>query len=209
MSIHIPLFCDALSMQPLLVQSSYQGVVSLTFLELSKIFSWNLCICRNRSFHENFKLKLCMCAQSHALGTRTKFQLEILTINVISSIVYFREIILESLRNVSETTSSHLYQGSLAKLAWISKHYNDVIISKMASQITSLTIAYSTGLFRPRSNKTLMLRITGLCEGNSPGTSEFSAQRASKTENVSIWWRHHDMSVCSLSVCNIYAIVKY
>ena len=39
-----------------------------------------------------------------ALGTRTKFQFEIRTINVISSIVYFREIILESSRNVSETT---------------------------------------------------------------------------------------------------------
>ena len=39
-----------------------------------------------------------------ALGTRTKFQFEILTINVISSIVYFRKIILESSRNVSETT---------------------------------------------------------------------------------------------------------
>ena len=53
--------------------------------------------CRNHIYGENFKLKLCMCAQSHALGTRTKFQLEILTINVISGIVYFREIILESL----------------------------------------------------------------------------------------------------------------
>ena len=60
--------------------------------------------CRNHSSHENFMLKLCTCAQSHALGTRTKFQLEIHTINVISSIVYFREIILESSRNVSETT---------------------------------------------------------------------------------------------------------
>ena len=39
-----------------------------------------------------------------ALGTRTKFQFEILTINVICSIVYFREIILESSQNVSETT---------------------------------------------------------------------------------------------------------
>ena len=57
--------------------------------------------CRNRSSYENFKLKLCTCAQSMALGTRTKFQLEILTINVISIIVYFREIILESSRNVS------------------------------------------------------------------------------------------------------------
>ena len=45
-----------------------------------------------------------MCAQSHALGTRTKFQLEILTTNVISGILYFRKIILESSRNVSETT---------------------------------------------------------------------------------------------------------
>ena len=59
---------------------------------------------RNHTSYVNFKLKLCTCAQSHALGTHTKFQLEILTINVISGIVYFREIILESSRNVSETT---------------------------------------------------------------------------------------------------------
>ena len=59
---------------------------------------------RNRTFDENFKLKLCTWAQSYALGTRTKFQLKILTINVISGIVYFREIILESSRNLSETT---------------------------------------------------------------------------------------------------------
>ena len=29
------------------------------------------------------------------------------------------------------------------------------------------------------------------CEGNSPVTGEFLAQRASNAENVSIWWRHH------------------
>ena len=39
---------------------------------------------------------------SPALGTHTKFQLEIININVISGIVYFREIILESSQNVSE-----------------------------------------------------------------------------------------------------------
>ena len=27
--------------------------------------------------------------------------------------------------------------------------------------------------------------------GNSPVTGEFPAQRASNTENVSIWWRHY------------------
>ena len=45
--------------------------------------------------------------------------------------------------------------------------------------------------FRRRSKKTSKLRVTGLCEGNSPGTGEFLAQRASNAENVSIWWRHH------------------
>ena len=60
--------------------------------------------CRNSTCDQNFKLKLCTCAQSHALGTCTTFQLEILIINVISGVVYFREIILESSRNISETT---------------------------------------------------------------------------------------------------------
>ena len=34
-------------------------------------------------------------------------------------------------------------------------------------------------LFRRRSKKTSKLRVTGLCEGNSPVTGEFPAQRAS------------------------------
>ena len=48
-------------------------------------------------------------------------------------------------------------------------------------------------LFRRRSKKTSKLRVTGLCAGNSPGTGEFPAQMASSAENVSIWWRHHDI----------------
>ena len=51
-------------------------------------------------------------------------------------------------------------------------------------------------LFRRRSKKTSKLRVTGLCTGNSPGTGEFPAQMASYAENVSIWWRHHDIDVC-------------
>ena len=46
-------------------------------------------------------------------------------------------------------------------------------------------------LFGHRSKKASKLRVTGLCEGNSPETGEFPAQRASNVENVSIWWRHH------------------
>ena len=58
-------------------------------------------------------------------------------------------------------------------------HYNEVIMSAMASQITSLTIVYSTVHSRCRSRKTSKLRVTGLCEGNSLGTGEFPTQRAS------------------------------
>ena len=46
-------------------------------------------------------------------------------------------------------------------------------------------------LFGRRSKKTSKLRVTGLCEGKSPGTGEFPAQIASNAENVSIGWRHH------------------
>ena len=50
-------------------------------------------------------------------------------------------------------------------------------------------------LFGRRSKKTSKLRVTGLCTGNSPGTGEFPAQMASNAENVSIWWRHHDIAL--------------
>ena len=42
-----------------------------------------------------------------------------------------------------------------------------------------------------RSKKTSKLRAIGLCEGNSPVTGEFPAQRASNAENVYIWWCYH------------------
>ena len=48
-------------------------------------------------------------------------------------------------------------------------------------------------LFRHRSNKTLKLRVTGHYAGNSLVTGEFPAQRASNAENISIWWRHHEI----------------
>ena len=46
-------------------------------------------------------------------------------------------------------------------------------------------------LFRRKSKKTSQLRVTGICDGNSPVAGEFLSQRASNAENVSIWWRHH------------------
>ena len=47
-------------------------------------------------------------------------------------------------------------------------------------------------LFSRRSKKTSKLRVIGPCDGNSPVTDEFPAQRSSYAENVSIWWRHHE-----------------
>ena len=45
-------------------------------------------------------------------------------------------------------------------------------------------------LARRRWHQRLRLRVTGLCEGNSPVTGGFAAQRASNAEHVCIWWRH-------------------
>ena len=56
---------------------------------------------RNHIYGDNLNLKICTCAQSTALGTRAKFQLEILS--TICAIHKFRENFSESSRNVSET----------------------------------------------------------------------------------------------------------
>ena len=53
-------------------------------------------------------------------------------------------------------------------------------------------------LFRCRSKKTSKFRVTGLCAGNSPVSSEFPAQKASNVENVFIWWRHHALKQVSV-----------
>ena len=59
-------------------------------------------------------------------------------------------------------------------------HYKDFIMSAMTSQITNPTIVYSTVYSRRSSKKKSKLRVTGICEGNSPVTSEFPAQRATR-----------------------------
>ena len=63
-------------------------------------------------------------------------------------------------------------------------------------------------LFRCRTKKTSKLRFTGLCVGNSPVTSEFPAQMASDTENVSIWWRHH-VSRATGKQCQLMRDLRY
>ena len=63
-------------------------------------------------------------------------------------------------------------------------------MSAMTSQITSITIVYST-VYTGEDKKKSKLRVTGPCEGNSAVTGEFPAQMASNAEKVSIWRRHH------------------
>ena len=72
-------------------------------------------------------------------------------------------------------------------------HYSDVIMGTMASQIVGVSIVCWTVCSgcRCRSKKTSKPRVTGLCEGNQPVTS----QGASNAENISIWWRHHELMV--------------
>ena len=89
--------------------SSATGVVSLTFGELSKILSRNLCITEIvPHFVWEFEAEI-VYVLNPCCGTRTKFQLETLIINVISGILYFRKIILETSWNVSESTPRHLW----------------------------------------------------------------------------------------------------
>ena len=113
---------------------------------------------------------------------------------------FFTEVfckVAEILWEILESCSCDHHGKSMRKVDWIidttnclKHHYNDVIMSAMASQITGLTIVYSSVCSRA-DKKISKLRVTGFCEGNSPVTSEFPAQRASNTENVSIWWRLH------------------
>ena len=80
---------------------------------------------------------------------------------------------------------------------WINNkvYYSGIIMSAMASQITSLTIVCSTVYSGADKKKTAKLRVTGLSVVNSPITGEFPGQMASNTENVSIWWRHHVLKI--------------
>ena len=69
-------------------------------------------------------------------------------------------------------------------------HYDDVIMSTIASQITSLTIVYSTiysGADQSKHQSSASLAfVWGIHRAG-----EFPAQMASNAENVPIWWRHH------------------
>ena len=80
---------------------------------------------------------------------------------------------------------------TMTSLQWC-WHYGYVIMDAIASQITSLTIVYSTVYSdaddRKHQNPASLAFVRGIYRGavNSP------QKMASNAENVSIWWRHHE-----------------
>ena len=70
-------------------------------------------------------------------------------------------------------------------------HYNHVIMTMMASQITSLTVVYSTVYSDADQRRHQSSASLAWC-GEFTGTGEFPVQRASFAKNVSIWWGLHD-----------------
>ena len=71
-------------------------------------------------------------------------------------------------------------------------HYKNVMMGTMASEITSLSIVYSTVYSGADERKHQSSVSLALWAGNSPVTDDFPAQMASNAENVCILWRHHD-----------------
>ena len=73
-------------------------------------------------------------------------------------------------------------------------HYNDVIMTKMASQITSLMVVYSS-VYTCADQRKYQSSPSLAFVGGIHRTGEFPAQMASNAENVSVWWRHHVVSI--------------
>ena len=69
-------------------------------------------------------------------------------------------------------------------------HYIDVIMTTMASQITSLAVVYIT-IYSDADQRKHQSSASLAFVWEFTGAGEFPAQRASYVENVSIWWRHH------------------
>ena len=83
---------------------------------------------------------------------------------------------------------------------WHQCHYSDEIIVRWG--LKSPASRLLNHLFSLISKKISKLRVTGLCEGNSPVTGEFPAQMASNVETVSLWWRHHVLPVLRRPAAN-------
>ena len=79
-------------------------------------------------------------------------------------------------------------------------HYDYVTMRAMASQITSLTIVYSTDFSGTDERKHQSTASLAFVRGIHRWPVNSQTQMVSKAENVFIWWRHHanrsPVSIC-------------
>ena len=75
------------------------------------------------------------------------------------------------------------------------RHYSDVIISAMASQITGVSIVYST-IIQAQIKENIKAPRHWPLWGEFTVDRWNPTKRASNVKNVSIWWRHHGFIVC-------------
>ena len=113
-----------------------QGCFTNALQALQDILS-KFVYCRNHTF----QAEICMFAQSLALGTHTNFQLEILTVNEDSGIVYFHKIILENSGNVSEQPAGSLHHQVQSRYKAMT--FNHTILPKQWQQkYTTTRVTY-------------------------------------------------------------------
>ena len=73
-------------------------------------------------------------------------------------------------------------------------HYNNVIMGAKASQITSVTIIYSTVYLVIDERRRQSSRHWPLC-GEVTGDRWIPHIKAINAKNVFIWWRHHEINL--------------
>ena len=74
-------------------------------------------------------------------------------------------------------------------------HYSDAIMNAMASQINGVLFAQPFVQVQIKENVKAP-RHWPLWRESTTVTGGFPSQRVNNAENVSIWWRHHDISLC-------------
>ena len=70
----------------------------------------------------------------------------------------------------------------------------------IASQISSLTIVYST-VIRAHTKENIKAPLHWPLCGKFTATGEFPVRMASNADNVSIWWRHHENGPLNHNLC--------
>ena len=92
---------------------------------------------------------------------------------------------------IAANVTHHIVRSwRVARDEWQKINYSDVIISVIASQITSLTIVYST-VYSGADQRSIKAPRHWSLWGEFPGDGWIPPQRTSNAENVFIWWRHH------------------